>query len=114
MGVVITTSPKMKQLNQRYRQQRKSAAVLTFAYLKDGRGRQSSLVVPRQAANFLGEVFLCPRDIARRAKKQASTYPEEFAKLLIHGVLHLLGFGHNTWAKEREMIAWEEKIMNKI
>lgn len=114
LGVVITTSRRMKQLNQQYRRKKKSAAVLTFVYLEDAGVKQNSLVVPKQAANFLGEVFLSPRDIARRAKKQTSTYPREFTRLLVHGVLHLLGFGHETKAREREMVTKEEKIMNKV
>ena len=114
LGIVISSSQEMKKLNQLYRHKNKSAAVLSFSYLKSKPPKKEVLVVPRNESKFLGEVFLCPSEIVQQAKKYSLTYYQEFARLLIHGLLHLLGYTHQTKAAEKRMRAREEKVISKV
>lgn len=111
LGVVVVGNRKMLQLNQQYRGKKKTTAVLSFPYFYHQGKFQNQLVVPRPATNFLGEIFLAPSAILRRAKKYSSTYRQEFTRLLIHGVLHLLGYTHQTKDGEKKMINLEKRII---
>jgi probable rRNA maturation factor len=47
-------------------------------------------------ANFLGDIAISPATARRNAKKYGRTLPIELQILMLHGVLHLLGYDHET------------------
>jgi probable rRNA maturation factor len=47
-------------------------------------------------ANFLGDIAISPATARRNAKKYNRTTPSELQILILHGVLHLLGYDHET------------------
>jgi len=59
---------------------------------------------------LLGDVVLCPSEIARRAPLNGRTADEEMAYLLIHGLLHLLGYDHDTPANETTMFTLQDRL----
>lgn len=44
----------------------------------------------------LGELVLCPEVLKRQSKEHGLTYQQELGYMLLHGVLHLLGYDHET------------------
>ena len=61
---------------------------------------------------LLGDVVICPEVAARQADTHAGTLDDEFALLVVHGILHVLGWDHATdeerermWARERALLA---------
>lgn len=67
----------------------------------------------------LGELVLCPEVLKRQATEHSLTYRQELGYMLLHGVLHLLGYDHETSEKDaREMFAIQdaafEVLLKKI
>jgi len=59
---------------------------------------------------LLGDVVLCPSEIARRAPRNGRTTDQEMAYLLIHGLLHLLGYDHDEPANEATMFTLQDRL----
>jgi probable rRNA maturation factor len=62
---------------------------------------------------LLGDVVLCPSVARKQSAGHAGTYDDEVALLLVHGVLHVLGFDHDTPAATAEMRARETVILER-
>lgn len=63
----------------------------------------------------LGELVLCPAVLKRQAKEHKLTYQQELGYMLLHGVLHLLGYDHETNDKDaREMFAIQDAVFEVL
>ena len=62
---------------------------------------------------FLGDVALAYETILREAQEQNKPVPHHAAHLVVHGVLHLAGFDHETGADAERMEAAEREILAK-
>jgi len=99
MGFVLVSSPEMKKLNFRYRRKKKITDVLSF----HGDGM------------FLGDVVLCVPQIRRQARDHQLDMAEELAYLALHGVLHLLGYEHETSPqKAKKMFQIQDKLFAEL
>nr|WP_295904321.1 rRNA maturation RNase YbeY [uncultured Bdellovibrio sp.] len=62
-----------------------------------------------------GELVLCPEVLKRQAKEHKLTYQQELGYMLLHGVLHLLGYDHETNEKDaREMFGLQDAVFEKL
>lgn len=62
-----------------------------------------------------GELVLCPEVLKRQAKEHALTYQEELGYMLLHGILHLLGYDHETNEKDaKEMFSLQDAVFEKL
>lgn len=66
---------------------------------------------PDDAPLMLGDVVLCPAVAHRQHPGHAGTYDDEIALLVVHGILHVLGFDHATPTEASEMRAREREIL---
>ena len=66
------------------------------------------------AEQELGDIFICPHKIKRQAKEFNVTYKEEFTRMIVHGVLHLIGYDHIKEKDASIMFPLQEKIVSKI
>ena len=64
--------------------------------------------------NLLGDVVICAPVVMREAKEQKKTLEAHFAHMVIHGVLHLLGYDHQTSEEALNMEAVELGIIAKL
>lgn len=62
----------------------------------------------------IGDVFLCPIEIARRAEGQHVPYDDFLHLLLVHGMLHLLGYEHDDDAAATAMEQREDELLAAI
>ena len=86
LAVVFVGPRKMRSLNHRYRGMDYATDVLSFRYRRES----------QEGTNFLGEVVIAP-EVARAQALRWGRAPErELRKLLLHGILHLLGYDHET------------------
>lgn len=66
-------------------------------------------------AGILGELILCPQVIAEQAKAHEISFHFELGYLVLHGVLHLLGYEHEGQPKKaREMLSIQDDIFQFI
>ena len=66
---------------------------------------------PDDAPLMLGDVVLCPAVAHSQHAGHAGTYDDEIALLVVHGVLHVLGFDHASPAEASEMRSREREIL---
>ena len=91
----------MRSLNRRYLKRDYATDVLSFSY-----GRMKVDGTP-----FLGEIVLAP-EIALHQALRCGTLPEkELGKLLVHGILHLLGYDHET--DQGQMHRFQGKLLRR-
>jgi probable rRNA maturation factor len=88
-------------LNQQYRHKSGPTNVLSFSYNIPGE-RDNTL---------LGDLVICAPLVAHEAKTQGKTLQAHWAHLVIHGVLHLLGYDHEKDAEADNMEALEIAIL---
>jgi probable rRNA maturation factor len=79
--VAIVTAAESQRLNFQFRGKKRPTDVLSFAPLE---------------ASDLGELVLCHSVIAQQAKGNGWSVVDEYAYMILHGVLHLLGYDHET------------------
>ena len=91
----------MRRLNNEWRKKDYATDVLSFAYgdeLVDG--------LP-----FLGEVFIAPEIAARQAAEYGTDTEREIRKLIVHGLLHLMGYDHET--DGGEMLKTQKRVSRR-
>jgi probable rRNA maturation factor len=104
LSVRIVGSARSRSLNARYRHKNKPTNVLSFAgagSAPDGRF-------------FLGELVICAPVVALEARMQEKTLEAHWAHMIVHGVLHLLGFDHERRAEAVKMTAREIQILDRL
>ena len=84
VGIGLVGDTKMRRLNRTYRNQDRTTDVLAFAY-REARS---------DVAPLLGDVVISVPMARRQAKAFSRSLDEEVLRLLIHGVLHLVGYDH--------------------
>lgn len=98
VAVTIVGIIRMKKINREYRRRNSPTDVLTF--------NEPDESWPKSEKNIkLGEIIICPAVVKSNAKRFGVEYPEEFKRVVIHGLLHLLGYNHfSNMAKSGENI----------
>ena len=105
LTVVLADDCLLRRLNREYRGQDRATNVLSFAGL-DGPPEARS-EVPR----LLGDIVLARETVFREARAQNKRPAEHLSHLVVHGVLHLLGFDHETEAQAASMEAVECAVL---
>lgn len=66
-------------------------------------------------SDSLGELVLCPDVLKRQAKEHGLSYQQELGYMLLHGVLHLLGYDHETNEKDaKKMFDLQDAVFEKL
>ena len=115
LGLVIVGQEKIRQLNLSYLEKDEPTDVLAFSMLPEqSRGDLTSFVAPPDGVKHLGEVIISYPQAVIQAEENQHPVAREIAILIIHGVLHLLGYEHDKPEEEREMRAREAEILKAI
>jgi probable rRNA maturation factor len=108
LGVVISDDATVRELNRRYLGIDAPTDVLSFGL---GDKDDASFALPPGEAAPLGEVVISYPTAVRQAEEQGYSVQAEVARLLVHGVLHLLGYDHEVAEDERIMRRREDEIL---
>lgn len=104
LSVVLCKNEEMREYNKTYRNKDYPTDVLSFP---DGEkiGKYT----------YLGDIIISIDKVYEQSKEFEVKPIEEFVRLLVHGVLHLLGYDHETSEEdEKEMMELQDKIIDKI
>ena len=117
ISLVITGEKRIRSLNKKYRKIDKITDVLSFgndATSKIIKNKSVKFISPPDNILHLGEIFVCYPQAAKQAKQKNHSVREEIIVLLIHGILHLLGYNHKVNYENSEMKIKEEEILENL
>jgi probable rRNA maturation factor len=103
--VALDSDAAVRRLNAAYRGIDKPTNVLSFAGAADTAGA---------AARHLGDIILARESVFAEALELAVPVAHHLQHLTVHGLLHLLGFGHDTEIQATEMEALETIILSTL
>lgn len=107
ISIILTDDKTIKALNHDYRGMNKPTNVLSFPQINLQKFKKAELdFFPPKMPIPLGDVILSYQTIARETKEQDKTLKNHTIHLVVHGVLHLLGYDH--------MRPKDAKIMEKL
>ena len=105
LSLALVGSGRIRKLNKKYLGKNRVTDVLAFP--------ESKVLLEKFKAGSLqkiqgtGEIVICLREVKKNAKRFKTNFEKELARVLIHGILHLLGYNHEiSEEKAKEM---EEK-----
>lgn len=98
LDLLLVNDPEMKTINLNRRNKDKTTDVLSFPLI------DLALLIPEQD---LGEIVISIDFLEKQALEVGHSNTEEFYRLLVHGILHCLGYDHET--TETDAILMREK-----
>ena len=115
LGIVVTSDEAIHQLNRQYRGVDEPTDVLSFAlWEKAETEEEEPFVWPPDEVARLGEIILSYPIADKRSQERNLPVAHELALLEVHGILHLLGYDHQTDEEEAEMQAKERAILEAL
>jgi probable rRNA maturation factor len=110
LTICLVTNAEMTKWNRAYRGKKSPTDVLSFAAEETGpglkkRGRQRRrgerppfdfVGSPTSRASYLGDIAIAPAVARRNARRYGRKFGDEMRTLILHGMLHLMGYDHET------------------
>ena len=106
-ALILIDDLAMKTLNATYRQLDKTTDVISFA-LNDGIDDKGQFV------DELGDIFISVDAVYRQAEAYGHSVQREFLFLIAHGILHLLGYNHQTPDDETIMFDLQKELLHDL
>jgi probable rRNA maturation factor len=121
LSVLLVSDRRMRALNRRYRKKDRTTDVLAFPLtstlsrvpvapqvaMGHGRGKGKGQKPPR----LLGDVVISMQTAKRQAEEFGHSLRAEIARLLVHGILHLLGYDHERSVRDAAVMARRERAI---
>lgn len=101
LTIRIVDEAESARLNSSYRNKNGATNVLSFPF-----DSPVGVDIP-----LLGDIVICAPIVRREANEQSKSVSSHWAHMVVHGVLHLLGFDHEQVCKAQEMEAMETRIL---
>lgn len=106
VAIRLTTDAELQALNSQFRGIDKPTNVLSFATFDD-----DDPVLHEQGPLMLGDIAVAAETIRREALEQQKSIHDHLAHMIVHGVLHLLGYDHEDDEDAEEMESLEREIL---
>lgn len=106
-NVILVTNEKIKEINKQYRNIDNVTDVISFA-LEDNKDFNFD------DYKVLGDIYISLDKAKEQAKDYGHNLKREINFLAVHGLLHLLGYDHNTKEDEKIMFEKQEEILNEF
>ena len=112
MTVCLVSEAAMARLNSRFRKKKGPTDVLSFPTVARKPLRLRRKVTPVKTVDYMGDIAISPATARRYAKRHNRKVATELRVLILHGVLHLLGFDHESDHGEMDRI--EHKLRKRF
>jgi probable rRNA maturation factor len=104
VNVRIVGREESRTLNARYRRKNKPTNVLSFPFETP----------PGLKSDLLGDLVLCAPVVRREAREQAKPEMAHWAHLVVHGIMHLRGYGHDNDKQAAVMERRETRLLRDL
>jgi probable rRNA maturation factor len=105
ISVVLSDDEHLRELNKHHRGMDKPTNVLSFP---------SRIKTPAGAIRMLGDIVIAFETVEREAAEESKPIENHLSHLVVHGVLHLLGYDHEDDEEAEMMEARERQILAKL
>ncbi len=109
--IALVSDAEIARMNETFRRKEGPTDVLSFPAAARGGARrpasEGGAYKRRKAGEFLGDIAIAPATARRYARKHGRTLPAELRVLILHGVLHLMGYDHETDRGEMDRVERE-------
>lgn len=108
LTVVIVGRAEMKKINHQFRGKDYATDVLSFS-------AEDPIAAGFPKGFAMGELVICSQVIQKQAKEHGLSYQQEMLYMLIHGILHLLGYDHELGPRqEKQMFQIQDEIFDSL
>src|SRR5579862_9134627 len=104
VSVVLVGEQRSRSLNRHYRGRDKSTNVLSFP----------ASPIARRSAGLLGDLVICPVVLRAEAREQHKDIRSHWAHMVVHGMLHLLGYDHERERDAQRMERREVRVLRRL
>lgn len=112
LSIALVDRKRIRELNRKYRGKNQTTDILAFpeskAFLEQFK------MTTLKKIQSLGEIVICIREVRKNAKRFNSTFETELAQVLIHGILHLLGYNHEISEKKVKEMERKQKYYLEV
>ncbi len=117
--ILLVSEEEIRALNARERGVDRVTDVLSFPAMEDIKGApiladEHGEELDENGNVFLGSVVICEQRAREQAREYGHSFERELWYLAVHGLLHCLGYDHETEEEKREMREKEEYVMGKL
>jgi probable rRNA maturation factor len=106
ISLMFVDRDEIRAMNKQFRGIDRATDVISFAFC-DGEGSDF-------APFLLGDIAICVDIVSDHGKKYGTGLKKETIFVIVHGVLHLLGYDHGAEAQRKKMRALETEIMSTL
>jgi probable rRNA maturation factor len=114
--ICLVSDAEIARMNETFRKKKGPTDVLSFPSVARGRPvplrRNSAKGTKGKIGEYLGDVAISPATARRYAEKSGRKLPSELRVLILHGVLHLLGYDHETDRGQMDRV--ERKLRKRL
>ena len=121
ISISLCSNSQIKKINQQFRNIDKPTNVLSFGNLDEKIIQEASTkeiglkkAIGASKYVFLGDIIFGYEYIKSEAKKDSKNFNDHLTHLLLHGILHLIGFDHENHKMAEEMENLEIKILQQL
>lgn len=123
ISLIITGQERIQELNRQYRGKDKPTDVLSFSMAEveeeneneeEGEDEKTAFISPPDDMIHLGEVIISYPQAVIQSQERSHSIRREMAILIVHGVLHILGYDHEVPKMEPAMTAREKAILSAM
>ena len=107
VNIIFVGLEEIHEINKTYRNVDRPTDVISFA-LEDTED------VTVYEERVLGDIYICLDKVHEQAKEYGHTEIREMAFLIVHGLLHLVGYDHMLKEEEKIMFGLQEEILNEM
>jgi probable rRNA maturation factor len=112
VNILLTNNREVKELNHRFRNKNAPTNVLSFSSLEKDDNPWAT--APKNITLLLGDIALAYETIEQEALDQHKPFDHHLGHLVVHGLLHLLGYDHETEDEAKEMEDLEIQILHDL
>jgi probable rRNA maturation factor len=110
LSISFVTDKEMRVLNKNYRNIDETTDVLSFSQIED----EDLFVQQEDSLTLLGDIIISVDELRQNAAYFNEEVDVELMRLVIHGILHLLGWDHTSNEATEEMLQKQEMLLLKI
>jgi len=115
LGLFVTNNKVIHQLNKTYRKKDEPTDVLAFSMFSKHGTKLEKFINPPDGIYHLGEIIISYPQAVYQAKEKKHDIKHELMILIIHGLLHLLGYDHEQSLEEKQRMRTKEReILRKL